>query len=59
MVGLLRMHCLLTDYRLALKTIDDIDLSKKACWHFADFSCRLHLKAMASTRASAHSCCSL
>ena len=29
LVGLLRMHCLLADYRLALKTIDDIDLSKK------------------------------
>ena len=29
MVGLLRMHCLLADYRLALKTVEDIDLSKK------------------------------
>lgn len=29
MVGLLRMHCLLADYRLALKTVEEIDLSKK------------------------------
>jgi len=29
MVGLLRMHCLLADYRLALKTVEEIDLGKK------------------------------
>jgi len=29
MVGLLRMHCLLADYNLALKTVESIDLSKK------------------------------
>ena len=29
LIGLLRMHCLLADYRLALKTIDGIDLAKK------------------------------
>ncbi len=28
-VGLLRMHCLLGDYWLALKTLEPIDLSKK------------------------------
>jgi translation initiation factor 3 subunit L len=28
-VGLLRMHCLMGDYWLALKTLDPIDLSKK------------------------------
>lgn len=29
LIGLLRMHCLLADYRLALQTIQHIDLSKK------------------------------
>jgi len=29
MVGLLRVHCLLADYHLALRTVQDIDLSKK------------------------------
>jgi len=29
LVGLLRMHCLLADYQLALKTVEDLDLSKK------------------------------
>ena len=29
MVGLLRVHCLLADYRLALSTIEGIDLGKK------------------------------
>jgi len=29
LVGLLRMHCLLADYRLALKTVANIDLTKK------------------------------
>merc|ERR1711939_1037437 len=29
-IGLLRVHCLLGDFSLALKTLDDIELSKKA-----------------------------
>ena len=29
MVGLLRMHCLLADYHLALKTVESLDLGKK------------------------------
>jgi translation initiation factor 3 subunit L len=29
LVGLLRMHCLLADYRLALQTVEGIDLAKK------------------------------
>ncbi len=29
LIGLLRVHCLLADYRLALKTIEGIDLAKK------------------------------
>lgn len=29
-IGLLRVHCLLGDFSLALKTIDDIELNKKA-----------------------------
>ncbi|KAI9732673.1 MAG: hypothetical protein M1834_004010 [Cirrosporium novae-zelandiae] len=29
-IGLLRVHCLLGDYSLALKTLDDIELNKKA-----------------------------
>jgi translation initiation factor 3 subunit L len=29
-IGLLRVHCLLGDYGLALKTLDDIELNKKA-----------------------------
>jgi len=29
-IGLLRVHCLLGDFTLALKTLDDIELNKKA-----------------------------
>src|SRR5437762_10657335 len=29
-IGLLRVHCLLGDFSLALKTLDDIELNKKA-----------------------------
>jgi len=29
LIGLLRIHCLLADYRLALKTVENIDLAKK------------------------------
>jgi len=29
LVGLLRVHCLLADYRLALKVVEDIDLARK------------------------------
>ena len=29
-IGLLRVHCLLGDYSLALKTLDDIEMNKKA-----------------------------
>src|SRR5215813_11408901 len=29
-IGLLRVHCLLGDFSLALKTLDDIEMNKKA-----------------------------
>ncbi|KAI9671255.1 MAG: hypothetical protein M1829_004662 [Trizodia sp. TS-e1964] len=42
-IGLLRVHCLLGDFSLALKTLDDIELNKKAMFaremaaHFTTF----------------------
>lgn len=42
-IGLLRVHCLLGDFSLALKTLDDIELNKKAMFarvmdaHFATY----------------------
>jgi translation initiation factor 3 subunit L len=45
-VGLLRVHCLLGDFSLALKTIDDIELNKKAMFArvmAANFSTYYHV----------------
>jgi translation initiation factor 3 subunit L len=45
-VGLLRVHCLLGDFALALKTLDDIELNKKAMFArvtAANFSTYYHV----------------
>ena len=32
-IGLLRVHCLLGDYVLALRTLDNVELNKKVGWN--------------------------